>query len=256
MTIHTGSAPSMGAGNTVLIGDFMLEVARGNIPGMRAVNKFGHNNSLSNSAFEDVWDGSNIYTWAAAAQKVNVVSSNTNDTSAGTGARTIQLSEGLDASHNLIGPEPITMNGTTNVLSTNSYLRLPRMEVLTAGSGDENAGNITATQQTSGTLMAQISTDENQTLMAIYTIPAGTTGYMPFYWMTLQRGSTTEVKLRIRKPNGVFNVNRKVIVDTSIVFNFSPYLAVGEKCDIRIEAQANTGAHEISAGFDLILVDD
>lgn len=256
MTIHTGSAPSTGAGNTVLIGDFMLEVARGNVPGLSHINKFGHNNSLSNVNFEDVWDGSNIYTWATAAQKVNVVSSSANDTSAGTGARTIELSDGLDGSYNLIAPETITMNGTTNVLSANDYFRLPRKKVLTAGSGGENDGDITATQQTSGTLMAQISAGENQTLMAIYTVPAGITAYMPFYWLTLQRGATTEFKLRVRKQGGVFNVNRKVIVDTSIVFNFSPYLVIGEKCDIRIEAKANTGAHETSAGFDLILVDN
>ena len=68
--------------------------------------------------------------------------------------------------------EIVQLNGTSNVLTQNKYLRINGMSVSTAGSTSTtglNAGNITA--KNGGTLYAQISAGIGQTQMSIFTVP-------------------------------------------------------------------------------------
>jgi hypothetical protein len=80
----------------------------------------------------------------------SVVSANANDTSAGTGARTVRIKY-LD--QNLNGPytETITLNGVTPVNTVNTNIcYIESFEVLTAGSGGVNAGIISLKAATGG----------------------------------------------------------------------------------------------------------
>ena len=67
------------------------------------------------------------------------------------------------------------MNGSGESLTTNSYVIIYRMKGLTFGSGGTNAGIITATALTDGTVTAAIQAGEGQTQMCIYAIPSGKT---------------------------------------------------------------------------------
>ena len=159
--------------------DFYLAVAKGDFTGYTKVSKFGRNPSVKSADYETIWDGSNFYPWPTAAETLSVVSDDANDTSAGTGARTVEI-EGLDSSWDVL-TETVTMNGTTPVVTTGLFLRVYRARVVTAGSSGTNEGTITFTNTTSSNVIAQISVDTSgfgQTLMACYTIPAGKTGYL------------------------------------------------------------------------------
>ncbi len=133
---------------------------------------------------EDIADysGATVATWAfAAATLLEIASSNVNDTSAGTGARTIRI-YGLDANYNY-QTEDITLNGQTPVVSTKQFLRVWGAEVLTAGSGGVNAGNIHITDDaeawTAGvpntTLYwaCMIPIGDNVSHSGFWTVPAG-----------------------------------------------------------------------------------
>lgn len=145
-----------------------------------ALHKFGRNPVVTGDTTEDVWDGGGLWVPPTEARVHNLVSSSANDAAAGTGARTIKI-YGLDANYDR-QEETITLNGVTPVATTNSYTRIFRMVCQTWGSGQANAGNITATAVTDATVTAQVSTGNNQTLMAIYTVPNGYSLILYTYW--------------------------------------------------------------------------
>ena len=73
---------------------FELQVARGQIAYHESVYKFGNNPVVADSV-ETIWAQGGLYSYLSAATVLKVSSSSTNDASAGTGARTVELF-GLD----------------------------------------------------------------------------------------------------------------------------------------------------------------
>lgn len=78
--------------------NFGLSVARGLIPGMASVNKFGRcPDNVDNGTASDIWDGANAATgtktWVAptAARIHDIASTSASDAAAGVGARTVQV---------------------------------------------------------------------------------------------------------------------------------------------------------------------
>jgi len=234
--------------------DSMLGISGDDILGHNSVHKFGHNSNMGSSAFETIWHNGGLYPWSINAERVNIVSTDIVDTSVGLGARTIQLI-GLDASYNEI-TEIITLNGTTNVLSVNSYLRLQRAKVLSAGSHGHNNGELTATQETSGDILFNISHAKNQTLICTYTVPAGKTAYLIDWQYSIKNGKATDLELLTRKIGEVFQVKSKIGIDTTGNQTWLPYLRIPEKTDVDVRGKATTGAHEISSSLNIILVDN
>lgn len=157
--------------------DFGVEASLDNIPGYSTVNKFGEATDCDNGVETDAWDGANgslstdIWVPPTTARIHDIASSSGNDTAAGTGARTIQI-WGLTSWDSDEVSEVATMDGTNNVETENAYVIIHRIKALTWGTGGLNAGNITATAQTDGTITAAILTGNNQTQMCIYGIPS------------------------------------------------------------------------------------
>jgi hypothetical protein len=172
---------------------FELQVARGQIAWHNPLFKFGNNPSVGDT-LETIWAEGCLYSYLTAATVLKVSSSSTDDTSAGTGARTVQL-YGLDGDYNEIN-ELVTLNGQTPVNTTQSFLRINRMVVRSAGSGGANAGVIyagtgTVTTGVPANVYASVNgvTGSNQSLMALWTVPAGYTAYLLQY--DVSNGSTS-----------------------------------------------------------------
>lgn len=111
-----------------------------------------------------------------AAEALNVVSSSANDTSAGagTGQRTIKV-EGLNSAGNW-AEETITLNGTTPVVTSSTWLRVVRAYGVAAGSGGTNAGAITVKHNTTtANIFAVIKAGRAMAMNAVFTVPAGKT---------------------------------------------------------------------------------
>ena len=102
--------------------DYAMLSALGYIRGVTSFRKFGRNNDIDTSTVpEEIWNGGGLRYYPSTAAALNVVSTNANDTAAGTGARTVRVT-GLDANWNEIS-EIVTLNGLTPVQTVNSYLR-------------------------------------------------------------------------------------------------------------------------------------
>lgn len=157
--------------------DFALEVARGNVAGVSQFSKFGYNGDIDIGT-ETIWAYGGTWTPQTTARTLSVVSSSTDDdgSPAGTGARTVTII-GVDASRNS-QTETITMDGTTPVVTSGTWLGVNRMVVATAGSSKTNVGNITATSTTDSLVQGYIVAGESITNQMIYFVPATQTTYV------------------------------------------------------------------------------
>ena len=249
--------------NNVNIEDFPLAVSSGDLsPSYKQIYKFGQNQSVGNSD-ETIWEEGGLYVYPPSATTMTVSSSDANDTSAGTGARTIQIS-GLDGSYNEVS-ETIIMNGQTAVTTSNTYLRVNRALVLTAGSGGANAGIIYVG---TGTVTAGVPVNKyttingdglNQSLQAFWTVPAGYTAYIYQTNISTGNSSSTPAVLKtilvIRPFGGVFNTKEVItLTDGNHLQNYNFPIKVTEKSDIEFRAESSSPSvsFDVSASLNIL----
>jgi hypothetical protein len=223
---------------------FGLHVKRGYVQGHEHVHKFGFNTSVTTSATL-IWNGGGDYTYPTSAAQLGVVGTSTTDNS----QITIQ---GVDGDYNEVS-NIVTLNGTTTVTTSASYLRAYRAFV---SDDNEPAGDVTIRH--SGDVVAIISEDEGQTLMATYTVPAGYTAYL----YQLVFGGAAEVankymtiRLKVREQGGIFRTQAKYTTaaqtfEETMIFP----LVFPEKTDVEITAQSSSQVQQASAMFDLLLI--
>lgn len=242
--------------------EFYLQVARSQIAGHKFNFKFGFNPDVD-GALETIWTQGGLYSYLSAATILKVSSSSTDDTAAGTGARTVEIF-GLDGNYNEIS-ETVTLNGQTAVNTTNSYLRINRGIVRSAGSGSNNAGVIYAgtgavTSGVPANKYLSIAIGDNQTLMALWTVPAG---YTAFFLQTDVTLATTQsnkyctAKLVARPYGEVFQV-KDVFVKSqgSTTQVYSIPIRFDEKTDIEWRAIGDSAGADIaiSAAMEILYI--
>lgn len=240
-----------------------LQVSRGQISYHKTLFKYGSNADIDDS-LETIWSAGGLYAYPAAAAVMKVSSSSTSDAEAGTGARTIQV-YGLDANYNEI-TETVILNGQTEVNTTNSYLRVFRAFVVTAGSGGTAAGTIyigtgTVTSGVPATIYAEIPVGANQTLMAVWTVPANYTAYVTrgsLSGSSNNAGHAILGKLCFRPLGEVMRVAAEVTLNNGFVpFDFEYPIALPEKTDIEVRAIAIHGTNfYCTATFELIYIEN
>ncbi len=237
--------------------------ARGEVPGQAAEFKFGSQGAISNAEIP-IWDVASPYTYLSAAKVMTVSSDDAADDAAGTGARTVQIF-GLDANYVEIN-ETVTLVSTTAVTTTQSYLRVFRMQVLTAGSGEANVGTVYTGASTVASGVptekyAAISPTENQTLMAVWTVPAGKTAYMSRLTGCTGAAAADQgalLRFKIRPFGEVFQTKDKfALIRQQIVLEHVIPKAITEKSDVMVTA-IRTGNSNLAvcATFELFLRDD
>jgi hypothetical protein len=121
-----------------------------------------------------------------------------------------------------------------------------------------NAGDITArTVSASGTIVAQIDTGYAQTLMAVYTIPAGFTGYLVALDATIDGTKTCQVLMYHRLFGKPFRIAHIAESNGHYRYEFVAPLTVPEKTDIDIRvAEVSGNDARVTANFDLVLIRD
>lgn len=255
-----------------LSSDPMLDAASGNVPGKASINKFGFAPDFDTTDGEvTVWDGADdagsakmVYTYSSTADITDIVSSSTSDN-----GLTIEV-QGLDTNWNLVTQsKALGSPATTSVALDTALKRVFRMKNT---SGTELTGTVqcgvgsTTTSFSSANLRAQIGVGNEQTLMAIYTVPANKTAYVTG-WYAYAAGANKAadfiITLQARSENGVFQVKHLSVFKDSVIsgieHKYAPYNKFTEKTDLEMRVKIDTGgttAAGISAGFDIILVDN
>jgi hypothetical protein len=218
---------------------FELQVARNQITWHTPVNIFGYSTAVGSSALGPLWEGLTLsggaYTYPSSASVLTLVSSSTSDTS----ALSIRI-DGLDANYAPIS-ETIALNGTTNVTTTNAFLRINLMST----TNGLNVGNITA--KIAGTTYAQINAGIGQTQMSIYTVPAGYTFYLSYVQADANIGFTSSNYMKFAEYNkdnttGEINLLNQSTFVQSFQFPFTCPVGHNEKVDIQFQIVSASGS--------------
>lgn len=240
--------------------DYKYDVSLGLVSDTSAWNKFGYNLDIDTGTTEVIAAFGGTYTPMATAEVLTFVSTSTDDASGGIGARQITVvgvgGDGLPLT------EVVTMNGTTNVNTTNTWFGVNRVFVSSAGTGGINAGVITGTSSTYST-QAEVPAGEGVTQQAIFTVPEGYTFMADWLWINIRKlsgGGAPKVTTTGRAYNRTTGVTLEVFrhdIDTALE-NTVPIVPsqpfnVSEKNVLYFESTTDTNNTVINCRFSGIL---
>lgn len=243
--------------------EWRYRIQSGQIPGYSVIDKFGENPDIDTGTDpEDVWEGGGLYNYDAAgtAPIESLASNNATDT------QDIKIT-GLDINGDEI-IQTITLSGTTRVALDTNLWRVYRME-------NESATDLvgvvfcyvgTGTVPSIGdpVVRAIIDNGNNQTLMALYTIPIGKVGFLYRGEIGASRSQTSgsvQCAYYSRRVGMAFKIKKRISVSNSGSSIFQDYRTFPDPIpaltDIKIRVEEvsanNTGAF---ATFDILLVDE
>ena len=249
---------------------FELTVTMGQAKGITKLSKFGNSTTITpDSDPQDIWEFGGLYTFDDdGTAPIKYISSSDTDDSA-----QIIIAEGLDIDGNFVR-QSIETTGQDNVVLPTPLWRLFRM-YNDSVSGNDIVGTLyghTDPVPTDGVpldinVRAIIVGGANQTLMAIYTVPMGTVGFL----FKGEVGLSTEGNINTlseyarmhyesRRFGKVFTVKKLV---TCLVSGSSIYQdmrsfqdAIPAKTDIRLRVIKVTDDMKVWGTFDVLLVDE
>lgn len=250
-----------------------LAIAKGDVSKHSFIHKFGNAPDFDTSDGEvTVWDGAEdgatwenmVYDYSSSADIDSISSSDAGDT--------VEIEIlGLDSDYNAV-TQTITLNGQTRVALTTSLVRVFRM--INANSTNLVGhvfcyvnGSITGgVPDDASTIRSIIQPENNQTEMAVYTIPNGYTGYMRSWYAATAGASKTSdyiIRLKARPTGGVFQLKHKSSINETgsshVQHQYIEPEVFQAKTDlemtVEMTAAGGTGAN-ISAGFDIVLVEN
>ena len=230
------------------IDEFNINVSREIVQGVNFLHRAFISGTFSNE--QTLWNPTTVWVPPATATTMTVVSSSTSDTTAGTGARTVSIA-GLDSNYAEIS-ETVTLNGTTAVTTTKSYLRIQRMTVVTAGSTESNVGTISISNANP---QGTIQPNAGQSSFSMYTVPAGKVAYLHALHLSSSKSTDGKFTLRTRL-NGVSRIRHSALLTgESYDVEFTYPTVLPEKTDIELRALANTGNGIVAGSYDLLIID-
>jgi len=250
-----------------------LAIAKGDVTKHSFIHKFGAAPDFDTGDGEvTVWDGADDnttwelmnYVYSTTADIDSLSSSNNSDT------QDIEI-QGLDTNYDLV-TQTITLTGQTRVALSTNLIRVFRLK--NVGSTNllghvfcyVNGALTNGVPNTNEDIRAIIQPENNQTEMAVYTIPDGYTGYMRSWYAATAGASKASdyiIKLKARPDGQVFQLkHRSSINETGSSYVQHKYVepeVFSAKTDIEmtVEMTAVGGtAAAISAGFDIVLVEN
>lgn len=239
--------------------DYLTEVRKGNIPGASSFSIVGANLTVPTSQ-ETVWKEGGLYVFPSSGVQMSLSSSDTNDTSAGTGARTVLVTY-LDASF-VEQTEVVTLNGQTgvNTVATDLF-RIQRIVVLTAGSGNANAGIIyigtgSITVGKPDVVFGLVAIGDNISMHGFFTVPDGVTAFIMLVLGSVETGKFAQTVLLTRAEGGLFIVSGDLDL-TSQAQSFPSRVGEGfiAHTDMEYRAVADTGTANVKITTELLLIE-
>lgn len=235
-----------------------LQVSRGKVPDTYQVNIFGSTSNVT-TEFHTVWDNTptDILPPSSAVQ-MNVVSTSTSDNS--NASVTII---GLDANWDIIS-EKIYLNGTTPVVTANSFLRINNMALTSPGTGQNtNVGVITAEYDAVLPIYAKIAAGNGRMQNAFYSVPRNYSLYVRniniFAGESNQGNQPIWFDYRVRTRNNTNGVLTTILqtpfaneykVQRSNPVKYEQYL------DVEWQIRVNNGTHGVGIVLEAILISD
>lgn len=225
---------------------FELQISRGQIPGHSFVHIIGEVPAMSQNEDGTVWDVNDTnYPWSA----FDTAGTLTVDRASASDADKNVILSGLDADYNSL-TETVTLTNATGNATTNSFKRLFSARM---NGTSTNVGAITIKK--GATVVGQINAAVGQTLMSIYTVPAGYTAYITQGVMTVRSGADATGTFFVRPFGDRFTIGHRFEVASSeYVYAFTCPFKAPEKTDIDVRATVRSNNALITAAYDMILI--
>ena len=172
------------------------------------IDKYGFYDGVDNNAVDDIWSPGGQLSWQTSAESLEILSASSDDSANGTGAQQVQVT-GLDGNWG-IQNETVTLDGTSAVSLTKTFLRVYRMRVVRRGTYTaSNLGNITLRVASGGATRAQIRYDatfggQGSTEMSHYSVPAGYNAYLTQFHIEVEASKPVDFYAFVRINNGKF----------------------------------------------------
>jgi len=238
--------------------NYRHEVTLGRRQGAGAWNKFGYNQDVDVGT-EVVASFGGTFAPLTTASTLTISSTSVADTDGGTGAQGVVI-YGVDANR-VAQIAVVTLSGTTPVVTAQSWLGVNRMSIYLAGSGQANAGTITATATTGGATQAQMPTGDGTTQQCIFFTQLGHTALAE--WLTIHtvkpsgQNPTVTVKGWVFSAvsNAKYNVLNETFdtaVETSRYLSLPIPFPIGERSAFWLEATTDRADTVIECRFSLI----
>jgi len=248
------------------IGEFGLEIAKGNVPGHSLVHKFGRNDAVPNGSFAFV----NLLGFTAwplsAATTVRIkAGGNAADTAGGNGAREVTV-QGIDSNLAELSEAIVTAGAGASSATTASFWRIHRAWVSSAGTyGAANTAAVVIENSGGGTDLIQIGIEEGQTQFTAWSVPTGKTAYLTSVHVTVDANKAADIRCFTRAnfndATPPVSAKRLKLYWDGLLGDFmyepkTPELTLVALTDIWFEAQGSGAGTEVSVDFELIVVDD
>ena len=232
--------------------NYGLGIAKGQFDDITHIHKFGAVPAMSQNQTGTIWDvNDTTYPWSSfdTAGTLSIPAVNASDN-----GKSIVL-VGLDNDY-LELTETVTVSSSGATTTTQSFKRIFRAYV-TNGS-ITNVGDIVV--QKGGTTVATIKAGKAQTLMAVYTVPAGKTGYILKGVATCQAGADATGDMFVRYfGQDSFRVGHTFEVSGTggeYLYDFGVPVKIPAKSDIDVRCSVRSNNARVTAAFDIILDED
>jgi len=238
---------------------YSYDIAEGNITGHAVFKKLGYNANVG-ATEEDIWTESGVYPWiAAGGVALEVVSSDANDTVAGTGVQKVKVtylkSDYSEAS------ETLDMDGATPApLTYITALRVNSIRATQVGTGGVAAGLISCRLVGApATVYRTISAGYTRGRGLVYTVPLGKTLYVTS--ILVSSGYTTAGKVvrwtaraQVDDTDTATKINffqpwfETITEDTSVDKQFTFPVRIPATADVKVSAMSD-GATSFTSGY-------
>jgi len=252
-----------------------LDFARKHIPGGRSFFFFGNNDTVGNT-YEDIHPDSGDINWLTTAGTVEVLSTNAADTSAGLGVRQVEL-HGLSAT-GADQDEVITMNGTTPVVSSLTYIRVNKLHNENVGTyGGSHQGNVTCRVTGGGVTLSVMKGEEGlvdsgvqyglgEASNGYWTVPLGKVLYITDVTVNVQSSGNNTGDVILYEREGILNVSapfdpRRIIWNRFDIQGehrevFKSHIKIKQLTDLFFRARSSSSTVRIDVKLHFYLVDE
>ena len=231
-----------------------LQAAFGHIKGASQNLIFGFSAAVAGDMLYDLWPGTNPYPFLDTAEIISVSSDSIEDNPTGTGAGVV-LVFGLDE-NGLEQEETLVLNGTTPVLTTNTFLRVNDLVVVQGAPGGDintpNIGTITATSNTTAAQQAIILPMTGRATQSVYTVPYDKRGTVRSITISVPESKTVEIVVANRPRDGVFLYTSPYVVREGTLHVNDLLTPLSRGSDFKIMARTIAGGSaDVTVSYEL-----
>ena len=227
----------------VRLGNYGIGVSKGQYSGVSAFHTFGFNRTVE-LTYETIWNnGGGVYAFPGSAVQMSVVSSSASDTMD-------LIITGLDSNYDIL-VESVTLDGTTAVTTTGSFLRINDVRLATGN----NVGNISVSN--GGTTYGYVEATYGVQQSTVFTVPRDYNLWIN--QINFTSGTLTSNKYMFARACANYadgpelHFFETTFVTSQLSYDLNIPFHLPEKTDFSIEAKSSAQENELSVYINGIL---